>query len=192
MKREAIQPPQTTTGLRPVVSDLNRSALDMKASQSSSWAVFGLFAAILACIGFWVLAKTAAWSVWSVTQRFTLIGNLILAHSAVVLLFVHIARDGVPDGIAAGSLLLALGALPFGYSFHYLFLGPSYGGLIGGVGALIALLQFGISGSVVTSGLVLLLRAFRKRKDAKRRLNLLRKEAELGGTDNSGAAPRRV
>lgn len=151
----------------------------MKESHSNRWAFFGLFAAILACIGFWVSAKTAAWSAWSDTQRFTLIGNLILSHVTVVLLFVHIARDGVLDGVAAGSLLLALGAIPFGYSFHYLFLGPSYGGLIGGIGALIMLMAFGISGSVVTSGSVLLLRAFRKRRDAKRRLNLLRKEAEL-------------
>jgi hypothetical protein len=164
----------------------------MKEPQSNWWALFGLVAAILACVGFWIIAKTAAWSAWSVTQRFTLIGNLILAHFAVVVLFVHIARDGVLDGIAAGSLLLALGALPFGYSFHYLFLGPSYGGLIGGVGALIALLQFGISGSVVTSGSVLLLRAFRKRRDAKRRLNILRKEADPAGTDNDRAAPGRV
>jgi len=161
----------------------------MTETKTSWWNVLGVFAAFLACIGYWVLATNGAWSVWSLATRVKVLGNLVLAHSAFIMLFVHIERDGVRTGIAAGVLLLLLGAVPFGYSFHYLFLGPSYGGLIGGIGAAIALLQFMISGSIVLSGVMLLRRMVWRRN----RMNRLQKEnqtAEPGATDNSDDAQR--
>ena len=136
----------------------------MTESKTSWWNVIGVFAAFFACIVYWMLAAKGAWSVWSLATRLTVVGNLALAHSACIMVFVHIETDGVRSGIAAGVLLLLLGAVPFGMSFHYLFLGPSHSGLGGGIGTAIALLQFMISGSVVLSGVMILRRVFRRRR----------------------------
>ncbi len=118
-------------------------------------ALTGLTMAGLAFIGGLILLKTTAWEVAEIQSRIYTGALLILSGASSIMIFVHLVREGRVSGIVSAVLLFILCAYPLAMSFHYLFIGPSYGGLIGGVGAAIALAQFLISLIGTLSGMAL-------------------------------------
>jgi hypothetical protein len=105
-------------------------------------ALAGLLMAGLALVGGLILLKTTAWEVAGIQNRIFTAALLLVSFAACVSLFIHLIRETRESGIISAILLALLGVYPLVMSFHYLFVGSSYGGMIGGVGAAIALAQF--------------------------------------------------
>jgi hypothetical protein len=124
-------------------------------------AVVGLAMAGLAFTGGLILLKTTAWEAAEMRHKIFTGALLFLPVAAAIAIFIHLARKGRVSGFISGILLALLCAYPLAASFHYLFLEPSSGGLIGGIGALIALAQFLISLFGSLSGFILLYYSFK-------------------------------
>ncbi len=118
-------------------------------------ALTGLMMAGLAFIGGLILLKTTAWEVAEIQNRIYTGALLLFSGAAGITIFIHLTREGRVSGLASAVLLVILCTYPLAVSFQYLFLGPSYGGLIGGIGAAIAFSQFIISLFGTLSGMIL-------------------------------------
>ena len=124
----------------------------------------GAAAATLALIGSLILLQTTAWEVATFGNK--LYTGLLFSGSLLATLccLIHFGRQGRIDGILSGLFLFALGVYPFVSTTKFLFFGPSYGGLIGGVGAAIAFAVFLISLTVTISGIYLFIAAIKTEK----------------------------
>jgi hypothetical protein len=126
----------------------------------------GTLMSLLALFAGLILLKTTAWEVAEFKHKVSTGALLIVSFSAIVAIFIHFIRQGRVDGVIAGCLLFGLGVRPLVSSFHYLFLGPSYGGMIGGVGAAITLAQFVISLVATLAGTCVVLLALQMKNES--------------------------